>query len=111
MRHQDRVHLVPLITEIAYRAVSEVGRDFNIRTPAAVALVAEGLAGKIVETILFHDTCNHDGTLSSTQAPDLETYEVLCKIFDEMQKKIPIIARMDVTVELSRLDRKGQGVH
>lgn len=92
--------LKEVITEIAYRVVSEVGVDHGITTSTSIANIAEPLADKIMEQIALQGDPRFRVTF---QAIDLETYELFCAILDGIQKEIPVVSRMNVTVSLSRL--------
>ncbi len=100
MTHLPSKNLLALTTEITYRALGTVGPTYGLTDSAAIAAIGEAVAEKIATLVALQE----DPCLTYVfQATDVETFQLFCDLFDEIQKEIPVVARLNVTVTDSRL--------
>lgn len=92
--------LLTRTTEITYRGLGTVGPKYGLTDPGAIATIGDAVAEKIATLV----TLQEDQSLTYTfQASDVEMFQLFCDLFDEIQKEIPVVARINVTVIDSRL--------
>lgn len=92
-----------VILAIVYRATKMVGDQYDI-SPKGQIMVAEPLADKIVEMVSMQGGVYVAPTIVAT---DLEVFNFMNDILDIVEKSIPLVRNINMTLTTSRFAERG----
>ncbi len=91
-----------LITEIALRCTAKVCVGFS---PARVETVAAPLSEGLIELVIVQGDRLETADFA-VKAPNYHCFELWNRIIDEIEKEIPIAAKIEVTATVTRAQRR-----